>query len=618
MCGLAGFISKTDGGANVLDGMLGSISWRGPDDRGTWSDGDVYLGHNRLSILDLSASGKQPMLSASGRFVIAYNGEVYNYNELKSLFPVSFQWRGSSDTEVILECIERFGIIEAVKQFSGIFAFAVWDRKEHKLFLVRDHIGVKPLYYGFTKSAFLFSSQIRAFTKFPGFDRKISKQAMGLFFRYNTIPSPYAIYENTHKVKPGTIVEVQQGKVVAEHEYWSMAYCVERGAQSTFTCKAEAMESVESFIKNSVKQQLVADVPVGAFLSGGIDSSLVSYFAKAFKPDLKTFSIGFKEKRYDESDYARAVANLLQTDHIERILSPEEALSIIPNIPEFGDEPLNDASQIPTYFVSKLAREHVTVVVTGDGGDELFAGYSRYLRFLNIRSIQKYIPGFVLRALSTFNKLPSALRGMCGQKLAMKLFCVEEYFKHKSIEDQYDLISNFWPEICMDAPSLIRPEKAFLAQSDLSYMCYHDCKIYLPDVILTKVDRSSMYTSLESRVPLLDHGLYELSCRIPDSWKLNGLTTKYILKQILYKHVPQAMVDRPKMGFGLPIDIWLRGELKDWAMSLLADIKTDGVLPFDVIERRMSQHQKSQINWQYALWGVLVWQQWKNYYCARY
>ncbi|MDR1475359.1 MAG: asparagine synthase (glutamine-hydrolyzing) [Holosporales bacterium] len=618
MCGLVGFISEINDGVSIIDDMLQSIPWRGQDDKGIWRENDVYLGHNRLSILDLSSAGKQPMVSASGRFVIAYNGEVYNYKELKSLFPPDFLWRGSSDTEVILECIERFGIDEAVKKFTGIFAFAVCDRKESRLFLVRDRMGVKPLYYGNTQNGFLFGSQIRAFTKFPGFERKISQDAMNLFFRYHAIPSPYSIYENAYKVVPGTIVEVQQGKVTNRREYWSMSQCVKHGAENTFTHEDEAIEAIESSIKNSVRQQLISDVPVGAFLSGGVDSSLVACFAKMCKPDFKTFSIGFKEKSYDESSHARAVAGYLGTDHTEETLSAKEALSLIPNIPEFCDEPLNDASQIPTYFVSKLAGKHVTVVVTGDGGDELFAGYQRYPDFLRLRAIQRFAPNIVAKLVHNFNKLPDKLRSIFGQKFSMKLIMTETYLRYNDAKTQYDSLLDFWPEFHENMPFPILPETAFETQSELSYACYHDCKIYMPDVILTKVDRSGMYAGIESRVPLLDHNIYELSCRIPDNWKLSGSTTKAILKKILYKRVPKHLVDRPKMGFGVPIDTWIRGELKGWAMSLLSDVKKDKMLPFKTIEHKMNQHQNNAVNWQYALWGVLVWQQWKSYYNADY
>ncbi len=622
MCGLAGFIAlkKIENPEQVLKTMLKSINWRGPDASGTWNDGEIFLGHNRLSILDLSDSGSQPMHSSSGRFVIVYNGEVYNFQELKAAIGSDVSLRGSSDTEIILEVIEKFGVFETAKKLAGIFAFAVYDKKLEKLFLVRDQIGVKPLYYANTSNGFLFGSQIKTFCDFPEFERKISQTSMQLFFKYNTVPSPFAIYEGCFKVPPATVMEFdKQGKLISEQEYWSMQQSVLYGAENPFATEQEAIETVENFIKESVRRQLVADVPVGAFLSGGIDSSMVSCFASATKSDLKTFSIGFAEKKYDESVYARTIAKYLGTEHIEKTLSASDALSIIPKIPDFCDEPLNDASQIPTYFVSQLAREHVTVVVSGDGGDELFGGYSRYTQLLKLRGIQQKMPNFCMPLIKGFNMLPAGLRGLVGQKLALKLSLAEEYLKHDDIRQQYDALFNFWPEIYKNGDmSCVLPEKVFPDQSVLSYMSYHDAKIYLPDVILNKVDRSSMYTSIESRVPLLDHGLYELSCKVPDCWKLEGNITKSILKKILYKHIPRHLVDRPKMGFGVPIDMWIRHELKDWAMSLMDDMKNDGVLPFDVIERKMSQHQKLQINWQYALWAALVWQQWKNHYNASY
>lgn len=619
MCGIVGFTNYqgcVQDPNQILKNMLKTIQERGPDSFGTWYKDGVAIGHNRLTILDLTEAGHQPMVSNSGRYTITYNGEVYNAGELKRKLPPEYAWRGHSDTEVILAFIEQFGVEIAVKQFIGMFAFVVYDSKTQELHLVRDHLGIKPLYYGILDGNMLFGSQIKTFLQYPKFKKEISIDAMGLFFKYNYIPTPYAIYKNCYKLKPGHILTFKKGEIVANRPYWSMEEAALKGLESQFIDAREALESVEGLLADSISRQLIADVPVGVLLSGGIDSSLVACLAQnQIRKQIKTFTMGFYEKQYNEAHYASQVAKHLGTDHIEEYVSINKALDIIPEIPVYCDEPFADASQIPTLLVSRLARNDVKVVLSGDGGDEFNAGYSRYADVLKFYKYTSCLPPFVKKAiLSTINAIPSKAGRLVGPQSLFKLIMASRLIMKKSIKDIYDDLFNFWPDLFSVQESDITSSNCRTRLSDLSYMQFHDSVRYLPDDILTKVDRCTMYASLEARVPFLDYRLVELSLRLPDQFKIRDRQTKWLLRQILYKYVPKHLIDRPKKGFAIPIDIWLKGPLKPWAMDLLNDIKNEGIIPFAPIKKCMDEHQNGYVNWQYPLWGILMWQNWKNYY----
>lgn len=608
MCGLAGYITSTPYDDSLLASMLEPIHSRGPDDTGIWQGENIALGHKRLSILDLSEAGHQPMTSHSGRFVMAYNGEIYNFEALKAELP-ALNWRGHSDTEVLLESIDHFGLEETLKKCEGMFAFALYDHKTKLLYLARDPAGIKPLYWASVGDDLIFGSQLSCFMSYPNFERKIDANALALYFKYNYVPAPYAIYENCRKVEAGHILTFKQGQQIADTHYWSLSENVKQGIDSPYQNEDEALAELSTLIENSVKDHLVADVPVGVFLSGGVDSSLMTAMAKPHTEKLKSFSIGFDVARYDESPYAREVAKILGTDHHEKIVRIEEARDLIPNIPEIYDEPFADASQIPTTILARFAKEHVKVALSGDGGDELFGGYSRYTDMMKLKKIAPFAPRFLM-------KPPEFISNFLGPRLNFKLHIAHQCLAHKHIDEQYDALYNFWPGFTQNAPD-IKPQK-LENQTNLSYMCMHDAQLYMADDILTKVDRATMSTSLEARVPLLTHKVMEAACRIPSHWNSDGKKTKIFLKNILSQHLPMHLIERPKKGFALPIDIWLRTSLKDWAYSLLDDIKKDGFLPFDDISTIMEQHQKGLVDWQYSLWNMLMWQSFKNHTGATY
>jgi asparagine synthase (glutamine-hydrolysing) len=640
MCGIAGFWT-VDGLEETFEAtlcsMTSAISHRGPDDEGYWVDGDagIALGHRRLSIIDLSPEGHQPMVSASGRYVISYNGEVYNFQELRKELDGS-GWRGQSDTEVILKAIETWGLTEAVKYFVGMFAFTLWDRKERVLHLVRDRLGIKPLYYGWAGKTFLFASELKALTKHPVFQAEINRDALSLFLRHSYIPAPYSIYEGIYKLLPGTILTLAQPTCQPSGEtYWSMKDVAERCIDDPFIgTEAEAIEYLDGILREAVAMRMVADVPLGAFLSGGIDSStVVALMQSRSSQPIKTFSIGFHESHYNEAEHARAVARSLGTDHTELYVTPEEAMAVIPELPRFYDEPFSDSSQIPTFLVSQLTRQHVTVSLSGDGGDELFGGYKRYNAAQDLWRVTGWITDFTRRALArilltvpvrawdgAFGWLAPALNkygreGSVGDKLH-KLAGV---IATTTPELLYRRMVSHWENPASLVLNAAEPDTALTDQTQwaslsdfMLWMMYLDTITYLPDDILTKVDRASMGVSLEARVPLLDHRIVEFVWRLPVSLRLRHGQGKWLLRQVLYKYVPRELIERPKMGFGVPIDAWLRGPLRDWAEALLDKkrLREEGLFTSEPIRQKWIEHLSSTRNWYYHLWDVLMFQAW--------
>ncbi|MDH4099966.1 MAG: asparagine synthase (glutamine-hydrolyzing) [Nitrospirota bacterium] len=650
MCGIAGSLQFSSNSNNyelqaTTLKMSDMLVHRGPDDSGIWVDDTVgvALGHRRLSILDLSPEGHQPMVSACGRYVIAFNGEVYNYLEIRMELEGQSQriapgWRGHSDTEVMLAAISRWGIEAAVRRFVGMFAFALWDREERSLHLVRDRMGEKPLYYGWVNGTFLFGSELKALRAHPAFRAEIDRDALALFLRHNYIPAPYSIYRNIFKLIPGTILTIRAASKdsrLSPVAYWSVKECAEAGERAPFEgTEEEAVACLESLISSSVRQQMVADVPLGAFLSGGIDSSTVVALmqAQSDRP-VKTFTIGFEEKGYNEALHAKEVAQHLGTDHTELYVTPAEARDVIPRLPALYDEPFSDSSQIPTFLVSQMARRHVTVSLSGDGGDELFGGYNRYFWGRSIWNKTGWLPvparkvtASALTALSprTWDALFDKGGGLLPRAARVKapgdkLHKLAEVLPARNPETIYKMLVSHWKNpaavviAAKERPTVLTDEGQWADLADFTHrMMYLDMMTYLPDDILVKVDRASMGVSLESRVPFLDHRVVEFAWRIPLKMKIRNNEGKWILRQVLYKHVPRELMERPKMGFGVPIDEWLRGPLKEWAEALLDEkrLRDEGYFDPRPIREKWQEHLSGARNWQYYLWDVLMFQVW--------
>ncbi len=630
MCGLTGFLSpavhnQDELRARVLQ-MTETLAHRGPDDQGLWVDAaaGVALGHRRLSILDLSELGRQPMLSASGRFVVILNGEVYNHGALRrELQSLGHTFLGHSDTEVLLAAVVEWGLERAVKRFIGMFAFALWDRDRRELALVRDAIGIKPLYYGWMQECFLFGSELKALRAHPAFHGEIDRQALSSYMHHCYVPGPKSIYRGIFKLPPGSILVVRPGTEPGKAEpvaWWSMAEQVEEGLRHPFSgSDEEAVDELDARLRDSVALQMLADVPVGAFLSGGIDSSTVVALmqAQSTRP-VRTFSIGFEERGYDEAGYAKAVAGHLGTDHTECYVTPDEAREVIPWLPQLYDEPFADSSQIPTFLVSRIARRGVTVSLSGDGGDELFFGYDRYSHLERLWQRVAWCPALPRRALAplvrwTAAAVPPGVRGKA--RLAM----IADLLAAGSASEVYARFNSHWRDASTIVaggrePLRVRPPRGVLAAgaSICEQMAYVDAVTYLPDDILVKVDRASMALGLEARVPLLDQRVVEFAWRLPLALKVRQGQTKWLLRQVLERYVPRQMVERPKMGFGVPIDSWLRGPLRDWAESLLSlrRLESDGYFQPEPIRQKWSEHLSGRTDWQYHLWDVLMFQAW--------
>lgn len=637
MCGIVGYWDKGGVDAAVIKQMSMCILHRGPDDAGVWlsHESDLAMSHQRLSIIDLSPAGHQPMVSPCGRFTLVYNGEIYNHSDLRAELEAEnghFEWRGLSDTETLLAALRHWGVENTLQRVNGMFAFALWDSAERSLFLARDRMGEKPLYYGNNGSFFLFGSELKSFKAHPRFQAEIDRDVLALYMRHNYVPTPWSIYRGINKLPPAHFVVVRDGgKLISEpHCYWNLAQIAEHGVDRQLTDTESAVDALESLLRDAVGSRMASDVPLGAFLSGGFDSTIVASLMQAQSSlPIKTFTIGFNEEGYNEAAHAKAVANYLGTDHTELYVSPEEAMAAIPRLPAIWDEPFSDSSQIPTLLVSELARRHVTVALSGDGGDELFCGYNRYTQGYQIwRKLQllpaplrqiagtlmQNFPGEPLEKLLHF--LP---RRFQVPHLADRLPKLAEVVKEKSGESYYQRLISHWKSpdrlvLGASEPETIfsRPEQHPQLKDFREQMMFLDSMTYLPDDILTKVDRASMAVSLEARVPLLDHRVVEFAWRTPMSLKYRDGKGKWLLREVLYRYVPRELMDRPKMGFGVPIERWLQGPLRDWAEALLDErrLKDEGFFDPGPIRKMWKEHVSGRRRWHYYLWDVLMFQAW--------
>jgi asparagine synthase (glutamine-hydrolysing) len=645
MCGFAGFLSRYGSESTETDEalvlqMASHLVHRGPDDSGTWADprSGIALGFRRLAILDLSDAGHQPMVSATGRYVMAFNGEVYNFERIRAELlagePVEF--RGHSDTEVILAAIERWGLTGAVERFIGMFAFALWDRESSTLNLVRDRLGVKPLYYGWCGPALLFGSELKALRAHPAFDASIDRDSVALLMRHNYIPAPRTIYQRISKLPPGTILTIpmDNAEAAVPRAYWSAFEIAVRGVREPFVgSDEEAITELEVLLHDAIGLRKISDVPLGVFLSGGIDSTIVAAIMQAQSASpIRTFAIGFEEAVFDEAPFAARVAEHIGTDHTALYVTGKEALEVVPRLPSIFDEPFSDSSQIPTYLVCALARRHVTVCLSGDGGDELFGGYTRYFTGRSLWKKVGWLPRPVRQAAAG---LLGRIRGRAAERAIesvpaevwrragltdpwTKLEKVADILGSSGPDAMYRRLVSHLPEdskivLGSREPSLNALEDSLPELEDFTArMMFRDLVSYLPDDILVKVDRTSMAVSLESREPLLDHRLAEFAWRLPLGMKLRNGEGKWILKSVLDRYVPRHLVDRPKMGFAVPLAGWLRGPLRDWGEALLDErrLSQEGYFDPHEIRKKWNEHVSGQRNWGYLLWNVLVFQQW--------
>jgi asparagine synthase (glutamine-hydrolysing) len=610
MCGIAGCLGGNVS-TEIAERMSEAIRHRGPDASGVWIDRNdgVALAHRRLSVVDLSDAGKQPMISADGRYIIVYNGEIYNHLELRASLKAN--WRGHSDTETLIEAIATFGLEAALKRCVGMFAFALWDRAEKTLTLARDRFGEKPLYYGFAGKSFLFASELKALKAHPNFDGAIDRDALALFVRRGYINAPYCIYKGFSKLRPGCFLMLKNGEL-RQSEYWSVLDAAVKPPREGLS-DAEAIDELDFLLRRSIKGQMIADVPLGAFLSGGIDSSAVVALmqAESSRP-VKTFSIGFESPEYNEAPHALAVANALQTDHTEIYLSGADALAVVPKLPALYDEPFADSSQIPTFLVARMTRRYVTVALSGDGGDELFLGYDRYFLAERISKKIGWLPSFA-RAAAAKLCAPLGRFGKIGDHLSK----LSEILAFKDVEELYLYLTSAFKrpnEIVLGADE--PPPISAAAIGDLSRKVrYLDQIEYLPGDILVKVDRAAMGVSLETRAPMLDHRLAEFAWSLPRRFLTRAGKSKWLLKQVLYRYVPRAIVDRPKMGFGAPVDWWLKADLKAWADDLLnaGRLKREGFFNPAPIAQKWREHLSGERRWHYYLWNILQFQAWLEY-----
>ncbi len=607
MCGLTGFFGPerpADEMRAIARGMSDAIVHRGPDDSGDFVDGGLAFGFRRLAIVDLSEAGHQPMTSASGRYVIVFNGEVYNYESIRRELPAGVPFRGHSDTEVMLAAIEAWGLEAAVKKFIGMFAFALWDQRDRVLHLVRDRMGVKPMYYGFSNGTFLFGSELKALRRHPDFDATLDRDAIAAYLRFLYVPAPMSIYKAIRKQMPGTILTWKAG-ALRTTTYWSAGAAAERGLAHRFRGnETEAADALDALLRDAVAMRMVADVPLGVFLSGGIDSSLVTALmqVQATQP-VKTFTIGFTEGNYNEAEFAAAIAKHLGTAHTELYVTPQDALDVIPRLPEMYDEPFADSSQIPTYLVSAMARRHVTVSLSGEGGDEVFGGYRRYFEGQRVLRTFGRLPAPLRRALGgAIGAVPrAAWQALLGRREPQAGTQMAKLARALRGGDLYYDVVSHWPN-----DVVIGATPAPLASSPIGdpveRMMHLDQITYLPDDILAKVDRASMAASLEAREPLLDHRVIEFAWSLPLEYKVRGGTGKRILRTVLDRYVPRELIDRPKMGFKVPIDSWLAGPLREWSAELLDErrLHEQGLLDVSKLKPRTADEQ----------WALLMLQAW--------
>lgn len=639
MCGIAGYWDKSGADASIVERMATRIRHRGPDDAGVWlnEEGSLALAHRRLSIIDISPAGHQPMVSPCGRFTLVYNGEIYNHQDLRTELEEAgghFDWRGHSDTETLLAGLRHWGVEGALKRLNGMFAFALWDKVERSLFLARDRMGEKPLYYGCSGGVFLFGSELKSLRVHPHWQGDIDRNALTLYMRHNYVPTPWSIYQGISKLPPAHFVVVREaGQIVSEPRcYWDLRQIAARGSADANGSPEGLIDELDELLRDAISKRMIADVPLGAFLSGGFDSSTVVALmqAQSARP-VKTFTIGFHEKNYNEAEHAKAVAMHLGTDHTELYLTPEEAMAVIPRLPAIWDEPFSDSSQIPTLLVSELARQHVTVSLSGDGGDELFCGYSRYTQGYQIWRAMSLLPTPLRRAVGGLMQaipgapLESLVRFLPKRfqvpHLADRLPKLGDVVKEDSSELYYRRLVSHWKNPSTVVRGGIEPITIFDTPERLpklpglrERMMYMDSLTYLPDDILTKVDRASMAVSLEARVPLLDHRVVEFSWRVPTTLKYRDGKAKWLLREVLYRYVPRELMERPKMGFGVPIDAWLCGPLREWAEELLDEkrLLEEGFFEPAPIRKMWHEHVTGKRRWHYYLWDVLMFQAWRE------
>lgn len=645
MCGIAGFIHYSGSKDHLIakgEKMIAPLQHRGPDSSGIWfneNDG-VLLGHRRLSIQDLSTSGHQPMISSSGRYCIAYNGEIYNFCELRNeLIQAGFHFKGGSDTEVLLSAIENWGLKTAASKFVGMFAFALWDFKKKCLFLCRDRLGEKPLYFGWLPSGFYFASELKAIeTVVDQANLSIDVTALGKFLQYGYISAPLSIYTGIYKLYPGTIISIDRHRESdfspwpekSDHSpqtYWSAAEAYQQGSSQLINNEADALDALRSVLERNVKRQLIADVDVGVFLSGGIDSSLVTAVAQHLSSNpVRSFTIGFEAQEYDESAYAERIAEHLGTDHTTIRVSVSDAKNVIPSISSIYDEPFADSSQIPAFLVSKLAKQHVTVCLSGDGGDELFAGYNRYIWANQIWNSVRHIPWLARKVGADMISLLAPVITTAGQKrsqfknIDLKLQKLGGFLRQKTLYDGYDYLLSSWQpsELKETLKGYTKNSREFNFNASkmqfIDYVMLCDQVGYLEGDNLTKVDRASMAVGLETRLPLLSHEIQELAWRIPLKMKVRNTSSKWLLKELLASYMPRDMFERPKMGFSVPVAQWLRGDLREWGEDILASrgASVDGLIDTNKVNAIWPQHITGKADHSAKLWAVLMIAMWKN------
>jgi asparagine synthase (glutamine-hydrolysing) len=643
MCGIVGFLQKpvasVDSLSNVCRQMTASIAHRGPDGHGVWIDPHtpLALGHRRLSIIDLSEAGAQPMISASGRYVLSFNGEIYNFQRLrKELADGAYPYKGHSDTEVILAASEQLGAREAIARLEGMFAVAVWDRQARVLTLARDRAGKKPLYYGWCQQSFLFGSELKALRKHPDFDETLDRDALGQYLQYGWVAQPHSIYQKIKKLPPGCFLEIAAEASPCDpqpHAFWSAGEVLMRGRAKPFKGSfSDAVDALDGILRNAVEDRMVADVDVGALLSGGIDSSMVvALMQRAADRPVKTFSIGFWEEKYNEAEFAASVAEHLGTEHHELYITPQQALDVIDRLPVIYDEPFADASQIPTYLVCSLAHKQVKVVLTGDGGDEQFAGYRRYKNCLKHWRDVRRVAAPVRTSLAHINRFLGerswAWVGGDGKqqpvpRWAHKLAKLGQRSCNWCAERPQDVLANKFNK-CLAVDRFVAgavdpktplsaPSYWIDADNPLFSMLHYDYVGYLPEDILVKVDRASMAVSLESRSPLLDHRVLEFAWSLPESYLFDGKNGKLVLRELLTRYVPKALIDRPKRGFSVPVKEWLVGPLRDWAEALVSEqaLKQQGIFDAQEIRQVWAQHLKGWANHSELIWAILMFQSW--------